>query len=146
LLSKSRNFPPSMDSQDSLLSTRACNTILFWARWIQSTSSLRSILTLPYHPHLGLPNDIFALRFQPNTLYAFLISLIHATCPTHLTLHDFITLKVFDEEYKLWSSSLYNFLHPPITFLLLKSNILNILRMTDQVSHQYKNTCKILIF
>jgi hypothetical protein len=38
--------------------------------------------------------------------YKFLISLMRAACPTHLTLLDLVTLIISDEAYELWSSSL----------------------------------------
>jgi hypothetical protein len=33
-----------------------------------------------------------------NIFYPFLTSLVHATCPTHITLLDFTTLIVFAEK------------------------------------------------
>jgi hypothetical protein len=40
--------------------------------------------------------------------------------PVHLIFPDFITLMVFgEEEYEMWSSSLCNFLNPPVTYSLL---------------------------
>ena len=39
---------------------------------------------------------------------------ICATCPTHVFLLDFITRKIFGEQYKSLSSSLCNFLHSPV--------------------------------
>jgi hypothetical protein len=55
-------------------------------------------------------------------LHAFLIFSMCATCPVHIILH-FIIILMFGE-YKLWSSSLCNFLQPPPTSPFLGSNIL----------------------
>jgi hypothetical protein len=40
---------------------------------------------------------------------------MHATCPTHFMLLHLIILKISCNMYKLWSSSLSNFLQPPVT-------------------------------
>jgi hypothetical protein len=47
--------------------------------------------------------------FQPEIMNAF-ISPMRATCPVHLILFDLITLTIFCEEYKLWSSLLRSLL------------------------------------
>jgi hypothetical protein len=72
--------------------------------YIFPTYSLRSILILSYHLHLGLPTEM---------LYAFFISPMCTTCPIALILFDLVTVIIFGEAYNLWSSSLCHLLQPP---------------------------------
>jgi uncharacterized membrane protein len=90
-------------------------------------------------------------------LYIFLSSPMHATCPTHFFCLDTICFMILGDEYKLWSSSLCNFLHYPVTSSLLGPNIFLItlfsntlticysLSVRDQASHSYKTNDKILV-
>jgi len=76
-----------------------------------------------------------------------LSSPIRATCPAHLFLLDFITRTILNEEYRSFSSSLFNLLYSPVTSSLLGPNILlntmfsntlsflSSLNVSDQVSH-----------
>jgi hypothetical protein len=45
------------------------------------------------------------------------------TCTVHLTLLDLIILIILVKECKLWSSSVYSFLQPPVTLSLFGPNI-----------------------
>jgi hypothetical protein len=73
---------------------------------------------------------------------------MRATCPTHLTLLDLITLTILDEEYRLCGSSLCNSLHDPSSPLLDPNIYLNTLfsktlRVRDKVPRPYNTTVKI---
>ena len=76
--------------------TKAHHLPLPWATLIQSTSHNPSShfrnthLILSFHWHLGLPNGLFPSCFLTKTLYAFLLSPIHAACPTRLIFLDFV--------------------------------------------------------
>jgi hypothetical protein len=75
--------------------------------------------------------------------------------PSHYL--DFITGNILGKEYRFFSSSLFNFLHYPFTSTHLGPNILlktlfsNTLSLrsspnvSDQVSHPYKTTGKIIV-
>ena len=126
----------------------------------------KSALSSPY-PHSPLPEDppyyhppicawvshvIHSLRFpHQNPVEASPLP-IRATCPARLILLDFITRTILGEV----SSSLCSFLHSPVTSSLLRRNILlntlfsdtfslrSSLSVSDQVSHPYKTTGKII--
>ena len=111
-----KKFPTFHGTQRFITAlTSVCHLSLSWASPIQSISphptSWRSILILSTHLCLGLPSGLFPSDFPAKTLYTPLSSPIHATCPAHLILLDFITRTILGEEYSSFSSSLYNLLH-----------------------------------
>ena len=95
------------------------------ARSIQSKpphlNSWISILILSSQ-RLGLPSGLFPSGFPTKILYTWLLSPIHATCPSHLIILDLITRITFSEQYRSLSSSLCSFLHSPVTSSLLDPN------------------------
>jgi len=69
----------------------------------------------------------------------------------HLILLDFISQTIWGEQYRSLHSSLCSFLHSLVTLSLLGPNILlntlfsSTLNVSDQVSHPYKTTGKIIV-
>jgi len=105
----------------------------------------------------GSPQWSFSPRFpHQNPVYASPLP-IRATCPAHLILFDLITRKILGEEYRSLSYSLCSFLLSPITSSILGPNIplntlfsnnlslLSSLNVSNQVSHPYKTTGKIIV-
>ena len=92
---------------------------LSWASSIQSIplhpTSWRSILILSSHLSLSLPSGIVPSGFPTETLFKTLISPIRVTGPAHLILLDLINRTVLSEGHKSLSSSLYSFLHSPVS-------------------------------
>jgi hypothetical protein len=76
---------------------------------------------------MALSSGLFLSDFPIKILHAFLISSMHSTCLFHQIVLDFITLIIFGEEYKLWSSSLCSLLQSPATSSLLGPNTFNLI-------------------
>ena len=98
-----------------------------------------------------------SLRFpHQNPVYTFpLPHTCYVFCPSHF--FDLITRTILGEVYRSWSSSLWRFLHSPVTSSLLGQNMLlstlfsytlslrSSLDVSNPVSHPYKTTDKIIV-
>ena len=79
-------------------------------------------ITLTSSP--GSPKCSLSLRFSPpKPCFRLSSPPIRGTCPSHVILLDFITQTILGEQCRSLSSSLYNFLHSPVTSSLLGPNI-----------------------
>ena len=118
---------------------------------------IRQNIILPSTP--GSSKWSICLRFShKNPIYfSPLLSPIRTTCPAYLIILDFITRTILGKEYRSLSSSLCSFLHSPVTsshlgpntlLSTLFSNSLNLHsshNFSDQVSHPYKTTGRIMV-
>jgi hypothetical protein len=89
-----------------------------WWRWMQSTSlnriSLTSILILSSQIGIRRPIGLSLKNFQTKILIIYHHSnacyIPRPSCPPSFDLPN-----IFDDEYKLWSSSKFSFLQPHVT-------------------------------
>ena len=84
--------------------TSAHHLSLSWASSIHSMpphpTSWRFIIMLSSHLCLGLPSGLLPSGFPTKTLYMPVLSSIHTTCPTHLTLLDCTTWAILGDEHR----------------------------------------------
>jgi hypothetical protein len=100
--------------------------------------SLRSTLILSSHLHLGLPSGLTPSGFPIKILYAYLISPMRTTWLARFILLDFITLIMFGEAYKLWSSSLCSLLQLHLSTLFSNTfNLSSSLSVTETKFHTH---------
>jgi hypothetical protein len=107
--------------------TKARHRNLFWTRRIAFAPSipicLRSIFMLSSHLRIGLPRRLLLSGLPTKTpltpLHSDACYMSHPPHPPWLN-----HLTILGEEYRLWNSSLCNFLHDPSSFLFQISSTL----------------------
>jgi hypothetical protein len=107
------------------LLTSDCHLTLSWARSIQLMSphptSWRVIIVLSFHPHLGLPNGLFLLRFPHPT------PVCTSLCLPYVLLALPISCLIWSPEWYLVRNTDHKaprYVAPlPVTWLLLGANI-----------------------
>jgi hypothetical protein len=103
-----------MEPKDSLAYSQEISTCTYPEPDKSSnTNSTGPTSILFTHLCLGRHSGLFPSNLPTNNLYTFLLSPIHATCPTQLIISDLIILIMFGEVFKSGSSSLCSFLRPP---------------------------------
>ena len=112
---------------------------------------IRSILILSSYPHLGLLSRLFPsgpstkTLYTPHTFYS----------PAHLIRLDLITQTILGEQHRSLSSPLFSFSPLPCYLVPLRPKYLSqypilefslrySLNVSDQVSHPYKATDKVI--
>jgi hypothetical protein len=87
---------------------------------LSCTTSLRSILILLSHVLPCLSTYLFLSWFSDKNFGYISHAHLHVRRPSHLISIDFTPIKmcIFCEQYKLWCTSLCNFLNDPLTPLL----------------------------
>jgi hypothetical protein len=73
---------------------------------------VHSIIIFLSYLRVSLLSDLFSSGFLIKSLHALPFPHMRATRRVHIILLDIIIIITFDEEYKLWSSPLCNFLQP----------------------------------
>jgi hypothetical protein len=137
-----------MDPKGSLLSSQKLSTCTYPVK-SPNPISTRSILCY-------LSTYIFVFLVVSFHLVFLPVTYMWSACSAHPIFLDLIILIVLGKEYKSCSSSLWSFLHPPITSSLFSPNtflsslfsntfsLCSSLTLRDQFSHPCRTTGKIV--
>ena len=110
--------------------TSARQLSLTWAISVQHITHLtswKSIIQIFSRLRFSLPSGTIPPSFPTKILYKTLQSPIHTPCPAHFIILDFIKRKIFGEQYRSLSTSLYIVLDSYAVSFLQETNILHII-------------------